>query len=116
MIQYCHNLLLAAFSRESYWNPQASLSGSNGGNIPIADISSCLTITVIKADLHYTLQNPLPKYDTDDEIALYHRFKVTVQNPSGLLNIEEQVITIQMAIYFALTYVLQIVRSTVPQN
>ena len=69
-----------------------------------------------EADLHYTLQNPLPKYDTDDEIALYHRFKVTVQNPSGLLNIEEQVITIQMAIYFALTYVLQIVRSTVPQN
>ena len=47
-----------------------------------------------EADLHYTLQDPLPKYDIDDEIELYHRFKVTVQNPSGLLNIEEQVITI----------------------
>ena len=47
-----------------------------------------------EANLHYTLPDPLPKYDTDDEIELYHRFKVTVQNPSGLLNIEEKVITI----------------------
>jgi len=47
-----------------------------------------------EADLHYILQDPLLKYDIDDEIELYHRFKVTVQNPSGLLNIEEQVITI----------------------
>jgi len=47
-----------------------------------------------EANLHYTLPDPLPKYDTDDEIELYHRFKVTVQNPSGLQNIEEKVITI----------------------
>ena len=47
-----------------------------------------------EADLNYTLAETLKKYDVDDEIKLYHRFKVVVQNPSGLLNIRDQIITI----------------------
>lgn len=47
-----------------------------------------------EVDLHFTLSEPLKKYDEEDELQLYHRFKVTVQNPSGLLNEIENILTI----------------------
>lgn len=43
-------------------------------------------------ELAYTLPDPLPREDDGD--AIYHRFKVSVENASGLLNLTEKIITI----------------------
>ncbi len=44
-------------------------------------------------DLHFTLSEALAKKDEDDN-AIYHRFKVSVENSSGLLNLTENVLII----------------------
>ena len=44
-------------------------------------------------DLTYTFADPLIKLD-DDGNTVYHRFKVTVENSSGLLNLTEDILTV----------------------
>ena len=44
-------------------------------------------------DLTYAFADPVPKVD-DDGNTIYHRFKVTVENSSGLLNLQEEILTL----------------------
>ena len=46
-----------------------------------------------EAELTYSFADPVPKVN-DDGIAIYHRFKVSVENSSGLFNLEEKILTI----------------------
>lgn len=46
------------------------------------------------SDLSYTSTDPLRKYDSTREQELYHRFKVTVRNASGLENVSERILTV----------------------
>lgn len=45
------------------------------------------------AAIEFTLPQPLDKYDAEGN-SIYHRFKVDTENASGLLNLEENVLTI----------------------
>ncbi len=48
-----------------------------------------------QADLSYRFPDPIQKFDEEnDDKEIYHRFKVTVENASGLLNTEENILTI----------------------
>ncbi|MEM9546258.1 MAG: hypothetical protein AAGA77_09795 [Bacteroidota bacterium] len=44
-------------------------------------------------DLEYSFADPLPKVDENNN-TIYHRFMVKVENSSGLLNLEENILTI----------------------
>lgn len=44
-------------------------------------------------DLHFTFTDPVPKADEDGD-TIYQRFKVTVENSSGLLNLMEKILTL----------------------
>ncbi len=46
-----------------------------------------------ETDLAFPFSDPVPKVDEDGN-TIYHRFKVTVENSSGLLNLNEDVLTI----------------------
>jgi hypothetical protein len=46
-----------------------------------------------ETDLHFTFTDPVPKTDEDGD-TIYHRFKVTVENSSGLLNLTEEILTL----------------------
>ena len=84
------NPLTLSWSKTTYKGTYSLMRQNQAGNWnTIFEISSN-----DEADLNYTLAETLKKYDVDDEIKLYHRFKVVVQNPSGLLNIRDQIITI----------------------
>ncbi len=47
----------------------------------------------IPTDLEYHFSDPLPKKD-DEDLTVYYRFKVTVENTSGLLNLVENILTL----------------------
>lgn len=44
-------------------------------------------------DLKYTFPDPIPKVDEDGK-TIYHRFKVSVENASGLFNLREEILTV----------------------
>jgi hypothetical protein len=48
-----------------------------------------------ETELNYTFSDPVPKTDEDGD-TIYHRFKVTVENSSGLLNLpgDEKILTL----------------------